>query len=104
LAPHHMSVPGDKPVCMWPHAPDVTCDMPTVSAAKSLRPGNFKNVIPNILYPFAMSDTRCSVSSTDRPHDSEVGRGPEIRRCRFADPPGARPRTPGILRTRGPLN
>src|SRR5262245_1375723 len=80
-----MSVPGDKPVRMWPHASDVTRDTPTVSVAKSLRPGNFKNVIRNILYPFAMSDPRCSVSSTDRPHDSKVGRGTEIRRCRFPD-------------------
>src|SRR6478752_7139140 len=49
-------------------ASDVTCDTPGVSTAGTLRPGNFKNVIQNIWYPFAMSDTMCSVSNTDRPH------------------------------------
>src|ERR1700742_41362 len=56
----NLCVPGDT-------YSGVTRDTPGVSVAQSLRPGNFKNVIPNMLYPFAMSDTRCSVSNTDRP-------------------------------------
>ena len=43
------------------------CDTPVKIAAKCLRPGNFKNVIQNIWYLFGLSDTRCSVSNTDRP-------------------------------------
>src|SRR5689334_6363769 len=51
------------------------CDTPGVLTPECLRPGNFKNVIQNILYPFAMSDTRCSVSNTDRPPPVHVPPG-----------------------------
>ena len=94
-----LSVGGDTPS-------DVTCDTPSVATAKSLRPGNFKNVIQNIWYPFAMSDTRCSVSNTDRPPRSRPRGRPEPRNPAVSvpRPPGIAARTPGILRATGPLN
>ncbi|BBZ17571.1 hypothetical protein MGAD_19060 [Mycolicibacterium gadium] len=49
------------------HTHDVMCDTPGKIADECLRPGNFKIVIQNIWYLFGLSDTRCSVSNTDRP-------------------------------------
>ena len=51
-----------------------------------------------------MSDTRCSVSNTDRPPrfgGRPAARNPAVSVLR---PTGEWPRTPGILRARGPLN
>ncbi|CAM4277600.1 hypothetical protein MB901379_01445 [Mycobacterium basiliense] len=51
---------------MW--AADGCCDLRHAEAGPDAasRPGNFRNVIQNILYLFSLSPPRCSVSSTGR--------------------------------------
>jgi glutaredoxin-like protein NrdH len=51
----------------------VIYDTPEARRHEGLRPGNFINVFQNILYPFVLSPTRCSVSDTDRPQVHRVG-------------------------------
>jgi hypothetical protein len=69
-----------------------------------VRPGNFKIVIQNIWYLFAMSDTRCSVSNTDRP--PRFGGRPEPRNpaALVLQTNREASRSRGILRACGPLN
>src|SRR3954452_5937018 len=83
-----MSVPDGRSSRAERHTQNVTSATPEERRAEGLRPGNSKNVIQNILYAFSMSDTRCSVSNTDRPPRSEVDRSQEIRKRRFSDAPG----------------
>ena len=85
----------------------VMCDTPKGLSVKRLRPGNFKNVIQNIWYPFAMSDTRCSVPNTDRPPRFPSFQGSAgVQKSTGVGSParGPRPRATGILRASGPLN
>src|SRR3954447_10880574 len=79
-----LSVPGDRRVVSRRHTQNVMCDTLSGEVAKCLRPGNFTNVIQNIWYPCAMSDTRCSVPMHRQTPTvlgpSRVGRSPEIQR------------------------
>jgi len=45
-----LSVAGGIPIGMNVIDPVVTCDTPSARRPRRLRPGNFKIVIPNILY------------------------------------------------------
>jgi hypothetical protein len=67
-------VPGGRPVYTPPRDQFVICDTPETLRWQGLRPGNFMNVFQNILYPFFLSPTRCSVPDTDRPQVRLVDR------------------------------
>ncbi|SKU75772.1 Uncharacterised protein [Mycobacteroides abscessus subsp. abscessus] len=47
-------------------------DTPGFVGLEVSRPGNFMNVVQNILYEFRLSDTRCSVWNTERPGTNPV--------------------------------
>ncbi|BBY79366.1 hypothetical protein MPUL_05240 [Mycolicibacterium pulveris] len=85
------------------------CDMRHAErvAGDGLRPGNFKNVIQNIWYLFAMSDTRCSVSGTDRPprytYRSGSAGAPESGAIGIPTARRGRTGQPGIAEVCGPL-
>ena len=78
-----LSVVAAIPLCMhiWLTPPlyrrrnFVICDTPMRHARQGSLPGNFRNVIQNILYLFVLSPPRCSVSRTGRSQDHQVSTG-----------------------------
>src|SRR5947209_2615783 len=95
-----LSVPGGRSVPIPPRGQFVICDTPGTRRGEGLRPGNFINVFPNMLYLYLLSTTRCSVSDTGRAQVDLVGRdapaGSESQLTRTTET--------GILRPGGSLN